>query len=152
MNSQAAHTEKHRVLWSSSRNADGINPVSSHYCHIPTCVTSSMIFTLLYAVNVSVHTRTKHLMAYSSPEESQGSSRQTWVSTFLLQSSFSKHDGPEHPHLLGHAVHQVLDRHKPSFLGLTSGLLFDLGGWDVGIAHLGTTSCPPPLFVQTVTF
>ena len=46
-------------------------------------------------------THTHHLMACSSWKESQGNCRQTWISILLPQSSFSKHDGPEHLHLQG---------------------------------------------------
>ena len=61
---------------------------------------------------------------HSSWEESQGNSRQTWVSTDLPQSS-SKHHGPEHPHLLGlrpELFISFLTTSNQVFLGLPLGL------------------------------
>ena len=56
-------------------------------------------------------------------EEPLGSSRQTWVSMCPPQSSFSKHDGPEHLHLPG-----LIPSHHSQPLPTRCFLVFDIAG------------------------
>ena len=153
MNSQAAHTEKHRVLWSSSKNADGINPGEFpllSYTNL--CNLKYDFYFIICCQCFSAHTYKTFiglLILGRIPGELQTNLGQH----VLLQSSFSKHDGPRASAL---ARPCSASGPRPS---LTKFSWSDLrpsfrrrrvGCWDRPIWVL--RAVPRLFFVQTVTF